>query len=321
MKKTKRNIAIIVVLLFVCAAIYFNWSYNTQWGKADAEMAAAEDAATAAVKAEEDAAAASASTSDDYFANSPTRPRCARGDTVQAGYDSKYVFTDGVVVVPSSVAAEIADGGSVIIPDTTVALKEGDTFVVFVEDFPRAFKAGSIANDGKQLTVTGEKVDINSVLVSIDAQGVVKGDLAQMQPNEGTQITYILSDDTETPDLMAALNGEKPIKSIHLSRTISGVTVGCDITSIVGEYNIRASGAKILRPTWRCAAMRRRPVRFRFPCRPPACRIPLSSALSPWASSAPSRFPPEFPLMAPSRSATTRASAPASSIRPPAASA
>ena len=61
MKKTKRNIAIIVVLLFVCAAIYFNWSYNTQWGKADAEMAAAEDAATAAVKAE-------ASASDDYFA-------------------------------------------------------------------------------------------------------------------------------------------------------------------------------------------------------------------------------------------------------------
>ena len=167
-----------------------------------------------------------------------------KGDTVQAGYDSKYVFTDGVVVVPSSVAAEIADNGSVIIPDTTVALKEGDTFVVFVEDFPRAFKAGSIANDGKQLTVTGEKVDINSVLVSIDAQGVVKGDLAQMQPNEGTQITYILSDDTETPDLMAALNGEKPIKSIHLSRTISGVTVGCDITSIVGEYNIRASSAK-----------------------------------------------------------------------------
>ena len=167
-----------------------------------------------------------------------------KGDKVQAGYDSKYVFTDGVVVVPSSVAAEIADNGSVIIPDTTVALKEGDTFVVFVEDFPRAFKAGSIANDGKQLTVTGEKVDINSVLVSIDAQGVVKGNLAQMQPNEGTQITYILSDDTETPDLMAALNGEKPIKSIHLSRTISGVTVGCDITSIVGEYSIRANSAK-----------------------------------------------------------------------------
>lgn len=32
MKKTKRNVAIIVVLLFVCAAVYFNWSYNAQWG-------------------------------------------------------------------------------------------------------------------------------------------------------------------------------------------------------------------------------------------------------------------------------------------------
>ncbi|MFR6334906.1 MAG: hypothetical protein ACLUMN_01930 [Oscillospiraceae bacterium] len=63
MKKTKRNVAIIVVLLFVCAAVYFNWSYNAQWGSADAEMAAAEDAAMAAANADGEAAAASASTS------------------------------------------------------------------------------------------------------------------------------------------------------------------------------------------------------------------------------------------------------------------
>ena len=67
MKKTKRNVAIIVVLLFVCAAVYFNWSYNAQWGSADAEMAAAEDAAMAAANADVETAAASAST-DDYFA-------------------------------------------------------------------------------------------------------------------------------------------------------------------------------------------------------------------------------------------------------------
>ena len=67
MKKTKRNVAIIVVLLFVCAAVYFNWSYNAQWGSADAEMAAAEDAAMAAANADGETAAASAST-DDYFA-------------------------------------------------------------------------------------------------------------------------------------------------------------------------------------------------------------------------------------------------------------
>lgn len=77
MKKTKRNVAIIVVLLFVCAAVYFNWSYNAQWGSADAEMAAAEDAAMAAANADGEAAAASAST-DDYFAKARlTRQRRA----------------------------------------------------------------------------------------------------------------------------------------------------------------------------------------------------------------------------------------------------
>ena len=76
MKKTKRNIAIIVVLLFVCAAIYFNWSYNTQWGKADAEMAAAEDAATAAVKAElRELAAAFYEISSDHQRRMITSPK------------------------------------------------------------------------------------------------------------------------------------------------------------------------------------------------------------------------------------------------------
>ena len=73
MKKTKRNIAIIVVLLFVCAAIYFNWSYNTQWGKADAEMAAAAQVSVCPAPLQKSmgsdaGAAASASASDDYFA-------------------------------------------------------------------------------------------------------------------------------------------------------------------------------------------------------------------------------------------------------------
>ncbi len=162
-----------------------------------------------------------------------------KGDTVQAGYDSKYVFTDGVVVVPSSVAAEIADDGSVIIPDTTVALKEGDTFVVFVEDFPRAFKAGSIANDGKQLTVTGEKVDINTILKSIDAQGVTESDLTDFQPAEDVNILYVASDDTETPDLMAAKK-KKNIKNIHLSTELKGVQISCDLTKLVAEWRVTA---------------------------------------------------------------------------------
>ena len=45
MKSLKRNAVIVVVVLFVCAAVYLNWSYNNQWGAADKAMVNAEDAA------------------------------------------------------------------------------------------------------------------------------------------------------------------------------------------------------------------------------------------------------------------------------------
>ena len=45
MKNRKRNITMAAVMVFVCAAVALNWSYNNRWGKADAEMAAAEDEA------------------------------------------------------------------------------------------------------------------------------------------------------------------------------------------------------------------------------------------------------------------------------------
>ena len=51
----KRNLTVLTVVLFVAAAVYFNWSYNQQFGAADADMAMAEDDAMekAGVKAKE----------------------------------------------------------------------------------------------------------------------------------------------------------------------------------------------------------------------------------------------------------------------------
>ena len=54
MKKGKRNLIIVAVLLFVCAAVWLNWSYNNSMGPdpVNADMVMAEDAA----KEEADAA-------------------------------------------------------------------------------------------------------------------------------------------------------------------------------------------------------------------------------------------------------------------------
>ena len=47
-KNLKRNIVMAAVLLFVCAAVYLNWSYNNRQGEADSAMVRAEDAAMTA---------------------------------------------------------------------------------------------------------------------------------------------------------------------------------------------------------------------------------------------------------------------------------
>ncbi len=57
-RNLKRNIVIAAVLVFVGAAVYLNWSYNSRWGKADAAMVEAED--TAMLAANEEYTAASA---------------------------------------------------------------------------------------------------------------------------------------------------------------------------------------------------------------------------------------------------------------------
>lgn len=71
----KRNLTVLTVVLFVAAAVYFNWSYNQQFGAANADMVMAEDDAMekAGVKAKETPAPESDSVEteqpvSDYFA-------------------------------------------------------------------------------------------------------------------------------------------------------------------------------------------------------------------------------------------------------------
>ena len=51
MKNRKRNIALLAVVMCVCAAVLLNWSYNNRWGRADSKMAAVEDAEIAEANA------------------------------------------------------------------------------------------------------------------------------------------------------------------------------------------------------------------------------------------------------------------------------
>ena len=77
MKRAKRNVIIVTVLLFVCAAVYLNWTYNNRWGSADEAMVDAEDERMQQASAAEDGDAQMTVTSD-YFAQARLTRQQAR---------------------------------------------------------------------------------------------------------------------------------------------------------------------------------------------------------------------------------------------------
>ena len=101
MKNKKRNITMIAVLLFVCAAVLLNWSYNNRWGEPDAEMVSAEDEAMAqanALSGEESVAAS-------YFAEARLTRQVSRDEALQLLQTAATAETASQETIDSAMSA------------------------------------------------------------------------------------------------------------------------------------------------------------------------------------------------------------------------
>ena len=81
MKNRKRNLTVLAVLSFVCAAVALNWTYNSRWGKPDAEMVYAEDEAMAA--AQTDFARILTTAGTEYFAEARLTRQVSRDEALE----------------------------------------------------------------------------------------------------------------------------------------------------------------------------------------------------------------------------------------------
>ena len=81
MKNRKRNLTMTAVLLFVCAAVALNWSYNKRWGEPDAEMVLAEDSAM--TKANAESKEKTPATASEYFAEARLTRQVSRDEALQ----------------------------------------------------------------------------------------------------------------------------------------------------------------------------------------------------------------------------------------------
>lgn len=79
MAKIKKNVVTLTVLLFVCAAVYLNWSYNNRWGQSDQAMVEAEDKAMADALDRDNGGLVSVSS---YFATARLTRQTARDEAL-----------------------------------------------------------------------------------------------------------------------------------------------------------------------------------------------------------------------------------------------
>ena len=102
MKNKKRNITMIAVLLFVCAAVLLNWSYNNRWGEPDAEMVSAEDEALAQANA---LSADGESVMASYFAEARLTRQVSRDEALQLLQTAATAETASQETIDSAMSA------------------------------------------------------------------------------------------------------------------------------------------------------------------------------------------------------------------------
>ena len=71
----------IAVLLFVCAAVALNWSYNNRWGSPDAELVSAED--TAMMNEDEKFGTAALAGTSEYFNEARLTRQVSRDEALE----------------------------------------------------------------------------------------------------------------------------------------------------------------------------------------------------------------------------------------------
>lgn len=103
MKNRKRNLTMLAVLLFVCAAVALNWSYNQRWGSPDAEMVAIEDEEMMLANASY-AGIVPASTSE-YFAEARLTRQVSRDEALQLLQTAATAETASQETIDSAMSA------------------------------------------------------------------------------------------------------------------------------------------------------------------------------------------------------------------------
>ena len=185
--------------------------------------------------------------------------------TIDTEYQNTYELKDNVIVLPEDVDAHMTDENELTIYNCTQSLETGDIFAIVTDGFPAVKKVKSITAIEGGIIIQTESVETEEAFESIDMQGQLQGNLADIQA-VGTDVTlnYIVGgtaeenweDGTKYETVESVGNQQisavEVIKSYEIPEDVKaeyeiadGVTadISCKVTNAYADYSATSKSA------------------------------------------------------------------------------
>ena len=145
-------------------------------------------------------------------------------------YENTYTFATDIIEVPDGTEVIATDDTSISITDCPVTITQGDVFVVYLNEIPVPYIAGSVTQSGSVTVISATLADDETVFAGIDAQGTVVGDLRQAEAYDGTELAYYVeATEQEYRTYEEALAAVERLPATQAAGSISpkGISLSC----------------------------------------------------------------------------------------------
>ena len=145
-------------------------------------------------------------------------------------YENTYTFATDIIEVPDGTEVIATDDTSISITDCPVTITQGDVFVVYLNEIPVPYIAGSVTQSGSVTVISATLADDETVFAGIDAQGTVVGDLRQAEASDGTELAYYVeATEQGYQTYEAALAAVERLPATQAAGSISpkGISLSC----------------------------------------------------------------------------------------------
>ncbi len=141
---------------------------------------------------------------------------------VEENYDSSVEVAKSVIEIENGTEVSVDENDTVTITNCPKTINNGDNFVVYLYDIPKAYVASSVTVDDKKTIITTKEADTNEAFENIDVQEISQINDAEFIPAEGLEII-----DEEMPSTYSSDSSSFSTKPID---ALNNVTIGGKMT-------------------------------------------------------------------------------------------